>query len=312
MRTQMRTKWVGLMGVMLIGAATAARADLFVIERFEYPSGNNTLQLDSFAGGGTGWGGNWTDTGAGLGATFQTNNFFVHSLPPAGGMPAAAGGSMNKAANNPSYNQRTTADMSTYFEDGDTVWFSYVLAVRGPMSNRFNLGFGTTANTGNGSGFGISLNATGSAGAVSTPATLHARINDTLSADSISLTLSTNGFGVSGHNPAFFVVGRLTMGVGAGTDVLDLWVNEGTTLPGTPTLSLTGVSLSSTPDRFSFFTPPTTVPTSGLPQTALWLDEIKMGTSEVDLGLTLVPEPSTIAMLLLGAGFLWRRRSARG
>ncbi len=298
-----RTNFVATLLVIGLTIATTSTATLLVYEGFNYVAASGA-QLDTLTGTGTGWGGNWTDTGSG--GSFQNNDFFVGTLPPSGGMPTTTGGAANKSAVQTSDNSRQLSNLSTSFEDGDTVWFSYVLALRNPISNQFNMGFASSANTA--SGIGISIVGAAPNGTTPAPASLYARVDGTLSASSVGLTLGTNGFGTVGMNQSFFVVGRLILGAGAGNDVLDVWVNGGTSLSATPTLTVSGVTLGSTPDRFNFFSPTNAASAAGNPLTAVWYDEIKLGETAADLGVSVVPEPSSAALLLLGVGVLLRLR----
>jgi hypothetical protein len=277
--------------------APIASSAIIVSDQFNsgYPTNAQLLQ-NVTSPGGTGWDGNWIiqQTGNSY-ATYQDTSHFS-SNPPTNGTPALAGGSVNKAGTRDGSNARETTDLTSYVDTpGDSVWFSYMVALRGEFTaGQFDLGFasGTSTNT----GIGISI----------TGANVHARINNNLSTDTYSYPHTTGTtFGES-----LYIVGQFTEG--GGSDTLNVWVNEGTTIDlNAPTLSVSD-DLTGTPDRFSFNSVPvSTVHIALNENVAMWVDEIFLAEDAIDLGVTAIPEPSSILLLLtglIGVGLLKRRR----
>jgi len=267
--------------------APVANAALVVQDRLDGAGYIAATQLDSASQnpGGIGWDTNdWTKTGSAAG-TYQSTNFFTGSNAPAGGAPPLAGGSINKAGVFNGGSSRLTTDLSTSFAAGDTVWFSYLVAVRGRFAGQFNMGFANSASTD--SGIGISISGQ----------QMYARINDELSTGSISAPLSDGGWSDNGTNVSYYVVGQFNKGVGTGNDSLNIWVNQGTTLdPNAPTLSMSDKALAGTPDRFSF----NSLTSTDFPNIAIWIDEINLASDSDSLGLTVIPEPGTLGLLAAG------------
>ncbi len=149
---------LGLLAV-LASMALPASATLIVSERFDYSSVSGTSLTHTLSGGTSfGWSGGWTRfSAANSSGTFQNNDIFVGTLPPAGGTPTTLGGSANKAANQNASHSRATSSLSTHFDTAeDEVWFSFMFAVRNPYDGDINLGF-STSTADSTSGIGITL-----------------------------------------------------------------------------------------------------------------------------------------------------------
>lgn len=216
-----------------------------------------------------------------------------------------SGGAINKAASNRAGNERATGNLADYFTLGESVWFSFLVAVRGTPGNtnnpneQLNIGFSTTSqNTATGIGISFTSNAQ-----------MHARINNTLSIGSVNTPLSGDSFNTGGNNLSYYVVGEFTKGQTPNADVLNIWVNQGTTVDvNAPTMSVTGVSLAATPGFFSFNSVWSTQTGN---HSAMWMDEINLATSGDALGLTVIPEPASLLLMVsaLAGALAFRRRS---
>ena len=269
-----------LLGMLCFGAYPAL-GTLILYEGFDY--GASSAALTNISATGIGWNGDWATTGTSF--IYQPNDWFG-SVPPAGGSASRVGGSANKGSNGSAGGQRLTADLSTSFAPGTSVWFSYLFAVRGDFSTQFDIGFASS--TAGYSGIGLSIS----------NHSLFARADGVLSTNSLAAPMSNAGFNVNGTNRSYFVVGRFDKGVGSGNDTLQLWINEGTNLLSESTFTMSGLTLAATPDRFSFNAPATTPGQYA----AVFIDEIKIGTSAESIGVSVIPEPGSLA--LLGISFL--------
>lgn len=291
-------------GICLLSLLLAplASATLLVQDQFDGYA-NNVFLTTPANPPGFGWNGKWTTDSSGA-RSFSSSFFDGSGTQPAGDYPATSGGSINKSGGDGGGNARPTVDLSSNFAEGQSVWFSHLVAVRNFTTGQFNMGFNyndpnTFSGIGNTTnGIGISIDGTSEE--------MFARVNGTLSGTGLSTPISADGFSVNGNNLSYYVVGQFNKGSGTGNDSLKVWVNEGTTLDlNSPTLSLTGANLADTPNYFSFNSPN---------DIAIWSDEINLASSGEDLGLTVIPEPSSILLLLTGlagAALLKRRRSRR-
>ncbi len=281
MKTPNHASWSALAAaVALLTFSTAgARAALLAYEGFNYPVGN----LATNTPGGTGWGSNWTESGA------NTTKVITNSLDYTGLAETGNKGSANFGAN--AYRLLDVSGGGTFGlagyvdgngdigADGETLWFSFLI-----QDNQNAPGFGFRRDTN--SVFYVSdiqntnLWDVGQQGGG----------QESLFATNIASTTS----------PATQMwLGKIVFA--SGNDTLSLWLNP--TLAGGE--AGLGAALVTASTNFAF----DEVTFSFGGNSVSFIDEIQFGETAADIGLV-IPEPSAVFLLGTGAGtlLLLRRR----
>lgn len=278
-------------------AVSATLADALVYEGFDYVDDGTTLLGTTTLNGGTGFSGAWvtTDTVAGSDAYYQIDDSAVTpwgSLSQTGSAlrRQQTGGieSLSRAIN-VGDGTGGTVDLDAQ----DELWFSLLVGTRG--TTQFAIGSGGFADGGGGNG---AMGGTGDGFGISMTGNQDG---------TVSAARWTAGGGRSRGNTVNlgdttqFFAGQIIWGTGGGNDVLNLYVVGEDLQIDTSTISST-VSGNVDETQLSVVT----LSTNRGPT----LDEIRIGYTAADVGITIVPEPSTYAMLagLLAMSSLMIRR----
>ena len=274
--------------------------------------------------GGTGFSGAWTQTGIGTHGYNPTN--LTATVTGYTNTGDAAGGNDGAASNN-TYNgglgnfNSTRAIAQPTIANGGTVWFSFtvnmasIAAQNNAVFSPFGTGGGDMFNTGKFS-VGVSGGSFFASSLVSyTPGTPNTNVvNNTFTGAAISA------------NTTYLIVGRMTIDAAANaTDILDVWFNPSNV---SSIASLGAAQLNFTNQDFSTANTPDPNRTSG--SSGVFLNGITVGIRGTDVNkldairlaygdttennfASVIPEPSTSGLILLGAVglLLQRRRSLR-
>ncbi len=267
----MKIKHLPLVILTSIALASSAPAALTAYDGFDYPAGDLTG-----ANGGSGWSGAYTDTGNSTVATTTGLSYGELQTTP-GAARMADGGTAT------TINFRNLG--ATYGDDETETWISFLARRNGATAtNRFA---GVTFYN---SGGILATNGEVSFANTTTTSPLQWRIFDPGDNGS-SLTPVTIASDIT-----YLLVARIVWGTGVANDAVSLFVN--------PSLGSTPLTPDATKNiNMTNFDKVRLAGEIGVDYT---FDEIRIGGSFADV--TPVPEASTTLSLLLGLGFLMKRR----
>jgi hypothetical protein len=223
--------------------------------------------------GGSGWGSNWNDSFAGL----DTRD---------GGLSYGALITTGNAAIDRGDLSVSDRDFATAYVDGDTFWFSFLVAYDGTTQGSFEYRLRDSRATGTDL---IKIDLDG-------PINLN---NSGLSDDS--------GFSIPTDSTAVLLVGQITLSANTGEDTFQYWINPGSLGGASPTLGSYASSVLTMNNMSTIGS--VEVVTNALSQGVI--DELRFGDSFAAV-TPVIPEPSTFALMAaaLGMSLFMRRRGA--
>jgi len=264
-----------------LAASHSVQAALLAYEGFDYTDGSN---LNNQGAVGAGWADSWSAPGGGTGWKVVSPGLTYTDLTTSGNtlQTGTAGGRADRALDVSSTGPFASyADpTNTFLDRGGDLWFS-VLMIGQTSGNTFNGFEFSDVTTGNQRYFVLRAQ------------NGNWTIGDQ-SGETTGIGGATNIGAVDGTNPDFFVL-RIGLDSAADSDEVDVWFNP--TIAGSlgaPTESFTGLDLQLAVQRVADFGAPLTV------------DEIRWGDS-ADAVLS-IPEPTSVALISIGALLLLRRR----
>lgn len=283
-----------VLGTSLVCGSQAA---LILSESFNYTVGGTLSNVDGAgtdANGGTGFSGAWNNSRTDSIVTGLTDS---RSATSGGGIGGAALVSVNTTGR--------VWDGTSYGDDGEVTWFSIIMssasatytATTAPGS-RMML-FSNGPNMGSSNGFGFELG--GVSGGIGN---ISARLGGTVSSTTATYIQDT----------ANFVLGRYVNSA-SGNDLVEIWVNPNATALSNYSISGNLVDLGTASSSVSLLNAAVTFSASsgvylraGGTNSVWTADELYVGTAFSDV-VTVIPEPSTSALLALGiAGLVVLRR----
>jgi hypothetical protein len=293
--------------VVAASITSGAWGALLVYEPFNYTAGQPLLAQTNTSSGTTANGNSW------LAAAATTPTQYINTtsgnltappelLPPAGNsLGITYSGTNNGAANRLGLSPDATSGSN--FTSG-TIYYSFLLRIDDINTGISNSGVG---------GFFIGLNNTANAASGSNPtvaaARLHARIDPTdpakydLGIFTNRAAVATDPVWTSGMTvgETLFVVASYDIGT---ANQAHLWINPAGNTFGAlsaPTPDITDTTSQGNPTIGSIIVRQTVTP-------KLSLDELRVGTTWADVTPVQIPEPSTIALLIVTVlGFVTRR-----
>jgi hypothetical protein len=265
-----------LAGVVLASTASLVSAAVIAVDQFDY-TGNNTLGGDG-ATNTTGWSGNWYDAGAGnfwtlAGGSLDSTG--TQAITPTAGNRVISSGARSYRNFATSYSDATT----------QTLYMSYLVdSTTADAYKTFELFSGGTADG----------NRTFQLGALSGDSGAFGNSVVTARANQDGTTVQSLGARAAGVE--FFLV-EFDLDNG-GNDTISIWRNPGATL-GTADATISVASIAF--DRVGL---------ASFGTGDITFDEFRFGTTLADVTTSVIPEPSTFALvgIALGAAFFIRRR----
>ena len=247
----------------LTSMATLVQAVELVYEGFDYDATTTGISASSL-GGGIGLSGNWVSSG--------TGNFNITDTSLSGGALASTGRKLERTSNGgvEQLFRAVSADLDSH----SSLWFSVL------YDTSSNGGFGITTD-----GFDGNQNPVMSGTSGSGFAFVHN--GDTLTAQTfVSGSRSQSGGVNISSAGVLYLVGEVIFDNNGGSDTFNLYDATGGTTVGAALFTLTADVDQTLLDTIA-------ITTNRGPA----YDEIRIGTAAADLGISLVPEPSTFAML---------------